>query len=80
MRGDDAYERKLSELYPAMAPLAIEHWQLRVRQEHLCKETNTDGGNPMARAVVKMKLQDVESQIASVETKLRNIKKQIEKR
>jgi hypothetical protein len=78
-RGNDVYERKLSELYTAMAPLAIQRWQLRVRQEHLCKESRTDGGNPMARAVAKIKLRDVESEITSVETKLHQIKKQIER-
>jgi hypothetical protein len=78
-RGNDFYERKLSELYTEMAPLAVQHWQLRVRQEHLSKETKSDGGNPMARAVAKMRLRDVESEMTSVETKLRQIKKQIEK-
>jgi seryl-tRNA synthetase len=77
-RGNDVYERKLSELYTAMAPLALQHWQLQARQEHLCNEIKTGSENPMARAVAKMKLQDVKSQIASAETKLRNIKKQIE--
>jgi hypothetical protein len=72
--GNDVYERKLSKLYTAFAPLAVQHWQLRVRQEHLCKESRSDGGNPMARAAAKMKLRDVESEITSVETKVRQKK------
>jgi hypothetical protein len=77
-RGENVYERELSELYTAMAPLAVQHWQLLVRQAHLCKGSMSDGGNPMARAVAKMKLRDVESEITPVETKVRQIKKQIE--
>jgi len=43
-RGDDAYERKLSELYRAMAPLVVQPLTLQVSQKHLRKETKTDGG------------------------------------
>ncbi len=76
-RGDDVYESKLSELYGAMARLVVQRRKLQVRQKHLQKETKTDGGNPMARAVAKTELRDVKSEIKSVRTKFRNIEKQI---
>src|SRR6266542_1344035 len=76
-RGDEVYESKLSELYGAMARLVVQRRKLQVRQKHLQKETKTDGGNPMARAVAKTELRDVKSEIKSVRTKFRNIEKQI---
>src|SRR6266566_6841362 len=77
-RGDDVSERKLSELYRAMARLVVQRRNLQEKQRYLRKKTKI-GGNPMARAVAKTKLRDVKSEIKTVRTKFRNLKKQIEK-
>ena len=77
-RGDDVSERKLSELYRAMARLVVQRRNLQEKQRYLRKKTKI-GGNPMARAVANTKLRDVKSEIKTVRTKFRNLKKQIEK-
>jgi hypothetical protein len=74
-REDDVYERRLRELYTAMARLAVQRRELRERKRPLQKAISTKRGNPYD--IAKIELRDVESEITSVETKFRNIKTQI---